>query len=55
MGSEIAVNHNLDDQGFDQDGDTWTSDGYSAADTRIEISFSGNAASFAVNPEGGCS
>jgi hypothetical protein len=55
MGSEIAVSHNLDDQGFSQDGDTWTSDGYSAADTKFEISFSGNAASFAVNPEGGCS
>jgi hypothetical protein len=55
MGSDIAVGHNLDDEGFAQDGDTWTSDGYTSAATQIEISFSGNAASFSVNPEGGCS
>jgi len=55
MGSDIAVGHNLDEQGFSQDGDRWRSPGYDAADTKIEIDFSGNAASFNVNPEGGCS
>lgn len=55
MGSDIAVGHNLDEQGFSQDGDRWRSPGYDTADTQIEIDFSGNAASFNVNPEGGCS
>ena len=55
FGSDIAMGHNLDEQGFTQDGDRWRSPGYDSADTQIEISFSGNAASFNVNPEGGCS
>ena len=55
MGSDIAVGNNLDDAGFTQNGDTWKSPGYDSAETQIEVSFSGNAASFTVNPEGGCS
>lgn len=55
FGSDIAMGHNLDEQGFSQDGDRWRSPGYGSADTQIEIAFSGNAASFNVNPEGGCS
>jgi len=55
IGSDIAVGHNLDDEGLAEDGDVWRTPGYSSAETRIDIVFSGNAAAFTLNPEGGCS
>jgi hypothetical protein len=48
----ITFSHDLDDSGLTRDGDTWrTGDG--TADVTFEIE--GNAASFAYNPDGGCS
>jgi len=55
IGSDVAVGHNLDDEGLTEDGDAWRTANYANADTRIDIVFSGNAAAFTLNPEGGCS
>ena len=55
MGEDITVGHNLDDEGLEQDGDVWRTPNFDAAGTQIEIEFNGNAASFTLNPSGGCS
>ena len=55
IGSNLAASHNLEEEGLDQDGDMWRTPGYASADNQIEITFSGNAAAFTLNPEGGCS
>jgi LiaI-LiaF-like transmembrane region len=54
MGSDVAVGHNLDEEGLTEDGDVWRTRDYASAATQIEIVFSGNAAAFTLNPEGGC-
>jgi hypothetical protein len=47
----ITFSHNLDDLGLTRRGNTWsTGDG----DPDISIGIDGNAASFTLNPEGGC-
>lgn len=48
----ITFSHNLDDRGFTESGDTWRSGSGTPA---IRLTVDGNAASFTVNPEGGCS
>jgi len=53
MGSDVAVGHNLDEEGLTEDGDVWRTSGYASAETHIDIVFSGNAAAFTLNPEGG--
>jgi hypothetical protein len=53
--SSVATGHNLDEAGLTQDGDVWRTADYASAATQIEIVFSGNAAAFTLNPEGGCS
>jgi Domain of unknown function (DUF5668) len=56
MDTNVTVGHNLAEQGLIEDGDTWQTDGFdSASRHRVEIIFSGNAASFSLNPEDGCS
>jgi hypothetical protein len=55
ISQNVAVGHNLDERGLEQDGDVWRTDGYASADRQVEITFTGNAASFTLNPEGGCS
>lgn len=55
ISANVAVGHNLDDRGLEEDGDTWRTDGFESAASRVEITFSGNAASFTLNPEEGCS
>jgi hypothetical protein len=55
IGSSVATGHNLDEAGLIEDGNVWRTPGYASADTQIEITFSGNAAAFTLNPEGGCS
>ena len=55
MASDVAVGHNLDEEGLTQDGDVWRTPGFASAETKIDIVFSGNAAAFTLNPEGGCS
>ena len=51
----IAFSHNLDEEGLQQVGDTWSTPGYADAADRVQIDLDGNAASFTLNPEGGCS
>jgi hypothetical protein len=55
VGENVATGHNLEEAGLTEDGDVWRTLGFDSADTQIEISFSGNAASFNLNPDGGCS
>lgn len=47
----VTFSHNLDDLGLTRQGDTWST-GDGQADLRLDVS--GNAASFTLNPEGGC-
>jgi hypothetical protein len=49
----ITFSHNLDDSGLTRTGDTWSNGGGGAA--AITLTVSGNAASFTLNPEDGCS
>ena len=47
----VTFSHNLDDLGLTRQGDTWsTGDG----DADVRLAIEGNAASFSLNPEGGC-
>ena len=55
IGEDVATGHNLEEAGLTADGDVWRTPNYDAAENQIEITFSGNAASFTLNPEGGCS
>jgi hypothetical protein len=48
----ITFSHNLDDSGLTRRGDTWSNGDGAAA---ITLTVSGNAASFTLNPEDGCS
>lgn len=50
----ITFSHNLDDRGLSRSGDTWTSDGFAGAGRVIDLRLEGNAASFNLNPDGGC-
>jgi hypothetical protein len=50
--SNITFSHNLDESGLTRSGDTWRSGTGAEA---ITLSVEGNAASFTLNPEGGCS
>lgn len=53
--ANITFSHNLDDSGLNRSGDTWTSSTFAGADRAIDLTLSGNAASFTLNPQGGCS
>ena len=55
VSANITFSHNLDDSDLNRSGDTWTSDNFESADHVIDLRLSGNAASFKLNPEGGCS
>ncbi len=47
----VTFSHNLDELGLRRDGDTWsTGDG----EADVSLAIDGNAASFSLNPEGGC-
>ena len=47
----VTFSHNLDDLGLTREGDVWRSGSGDA----ITLSVEGNAASFTLNPDGGCS
>ncbi len=47
--------HNLEDSGLTRSGEAWTSDSFAGADRFIDLRLEGNAASFTLNPDGGCS
>lgn len=53
--SNFTFSHNLDDAGLSRSGDSWTSAGFDGAQHTITLSVDGNAASFTLNPSGGCS
>ena len=53
--ANITFSHNLDDLNLQHVGDTWSTPGFADASDQVEIDVEGNAASFALNPEGGCS
>lgn len=53
--ANITFSHNLDSSGLDRSGETWTSSGFDGADRAIDLTLEGNAASFTLNPSGGCS
>ena len=53
--SNFTFSHNLDDSGLTRSGDTWTSDAFDGADRFVDLRLEGNAASFTLNPDGGCS
>jgi hypothetical protein len=54
--SSVAFSHNLEARGLDRQGDdTWVSAGFSSAAHKIVLEVEGNAASFNLNPEEGCS
>lgn len=50
----ITFSTNLEESGLTQEGDTWSTAGYAAAAEQVHIDLDGNAASFTLNPEGGC-
>ncbi len=50
---QLTFGHNLDDRGLTKSGETWTREGDDGAPV-IDLSVSGNAASFTLDPEGGC-
>lgn len=51
----FTFSHNLDDSGLTRSGDTWFSDTFDGAARFIDLRLEGNAASFTLNPDGGCS
>jgi hypothetical protein len=53
--SNFTFSHNLDDSRLTRSGETWTSDAFDGAETFIDLRLEGNAASFTLNPDGGCS
>jgi hypothetical protein len=50
---QLTFGHNLDDRGLTQSGEMWTREGSVDAPV-IDLSVSGNAASFTLDPAGGC-
>ncbi|HEY6608560.1 MAG TPA: DUF5668 domain-containing protein [Candidatus Limnocylindria bacterium] len=50
--SNITFSHNLDESGLSRSGDTWRGGSGTEA---ITLNVQGNAASFTLNPDGGCS
>jgi cell wall-active antibiotic response 4TMS protein YvqF len=53
--ANITFSHNLDESNLQHVGDTWSTPGYADASDQVRIDLEGNAASFTLNPEGGCS
>ncbi len=51
----ITFSTNLDESDLVKSGDTWSTAGYTGASDQVRIQLSGNAGSFELNPEGGCS
>lgn len=54
MDEQLTFAHNLDERGFVHDGDTWTRSDDGDGDL-IDLTVDGNAASFTLDPEEGCS
>jgi hypothetical protein len=52
LNDQLTFVHNLGERGLSRDGETWTRAGSSGA--TIDLDVEGNAASFTLNPTGGC-
>ncbi|MBP1704558.1 MAG: hypothetical protein H6Q36_297 [Chloroflexi bacterium] len=50
----FASSNNFGDAGLVQQGDTWVSPDYATATATVNLSLTGNAASFSLNPREGC-
>jgi hypothetical protein len=50
---QLTFGHNLDDRGLTRSGDVWTREG-AVGGAVIDLSVQGNAASFTLDPDGGC-
>lgn len=55
MTESVAFSHNLEGSDLVRSGDTWSTSGYADAAHQVELRVTGNAGSFTLNPEGGCS
>lgn len=55
MNESVAFSHNLEGSDLVRSGDTWSTSGYADAAHQVELRVTGNAGSFTLNPEGGCS
>lgn len=53
MEEQLTFAHNLDDRGLARSGDIWTREGAVGAPV-VDLAVEGNAASFTLDPEGGC-
>jgi hypothetical protein len=51
----LTFSHNLNESDLIGSGDTFVTDGFEDADQRIDLALEGNAGSFTLNPEDGCS
>ena len=47
----VTFSHNLDERGFRRQGDVWS---VGSGDPDVRLDVGGSAASFSVNPDGGC-
>ncbi|HET9457959.1 MAG TPA: DUF5668 domain-containing protein [Candidatus Limnocylindrales bacterium] len=52
VNEQLTFVHNLSNRGFGRDGQVWSLAGTSGQ--RVDLTVEGNAASFTLNPEGGC-
>jgi hypothetical protein len=50
----VAFSHNLEARGLTEADGTWTSEAFAGATQAIDLRLEGNAASFTLNPDGGC-
>ncbi len=55
MNESVAFSNNLEGSDLVRSGDTWSTSGYADAANQVELRVTGNAGSFTLNPEGGCS
>jgi hypothetical protein len=53
--TNFTFSDNLDDSDLQRVGDTWSTPGFADASDQVRIDLEGNAGSFTLNPEGGCS
>jgi hypothetical protein len=53
--ANFTFSDNLDESDLQRVGDTWSTAGFADASDQVRIDLEGNAGSFTLNPEGGCS
>ncbi len=52
--ANLTFSHDLEESDLVHSGNTWTSAGFEGADHHVDLRLEGNAASFSLNPEEGC-